>query len=364
MTKPLLLACALAAAGLLAADTIRTTSGDVLNGTITGIKGGKVVIDTAFAGPLAIDQADIASMDYASETPMFARTDASSRDKDEVRVSRDAEGNPVLIPTADKTRALALEEVATLWDPAEDDPDFPPVKLWAFSASLGLTGTSGSSRDVSTSIYLDAVRTSEKTTFKAYASMYKTRSDGVASAERYIGGLDFEHRPYEYASWYLRDEAQHNRFNDYKLRNVAGAGYGLYLWNTVTDGRASLLRFRVGLAHTYNNRYSKKWPATTVRDTVHDSDVALDLGLLFHYDFVCGVQWNTELTYTPILDDFDNGTLVHESKLSYLMKDLGVVPALNDVSLEAGVRNEYQTRPQPGLCHTETTWYLRLKKTW
>lgn len=353
-------------AGMSFADTLTTTGGDVLHGTVKGIKGGNVTFETTFAGTLSIAQKDIAKLDCAAEGTLFARTDASSKEKEEVRVAKDAEGNTVLIPEGEKAKALALTEVSTLWPMDATDPDFPPVKRWAYSASLGFTGSSSKSSDsISMSAYIDAVRTGENTTFKAYASMNKSRSDGTATEERYIGGLDFEHRPSDYCSWYVRDEAQHNRFNDYKLRNVFGAGYGLYLWNTNTDGRVSLLRFRLGLAHTYVDHYTHKWPNASSDDRVTDSDMALDLGLLFHYDFECGVSWNTELTYTPLLDDFGKGTLVHESKLSYLMKELGLVnEKLSDISLEAGVRNEYQTRPEAGNCHTDTTWYLRLKKSW
>lgn len=362
MKKVLALAAAVCLAAGVMADKITTNNGDVITGKVLGIKGGKVTIETAFAGAIDIDRSLIQTIDYDNTETMFVRTDATVREKTEVSVSRDAAGNVVLIPVADKNKALALSDVSTLWDADGEDPDFPPVKLWAFSASVGLTGHKGSSEDMSFSAYLDAVRTTEHTTLKLYASMNKARSEGVKTSEQYIAGLDFEHRPGDRWSWYLRDEMQHNRFNDYKLRNVLGAGAGYYAWNTTTDGRVSLLRFRFGLAHTYTDHYAKK-PFSM--ESVTDSDIALDLGLLFHYDFVCGISWNTEITYTPLIDDLEKGTIVHETKWSYLMKELGLVSdKLSDVSLEAGVRNEYQTQPEPGTQHTDTTWYLRLSKSW
>lgn len=356
-----LFAAACLATGAMA-DTITTNTGDVINGKITGIKGGNVTIETAFAGAIAIERSQIKSIDYDTASTLYVRTDATLREKTEVSVGHDAQGNVVLIPVADKNKALALDDVSTLWNPDETDPDFPPVKLWAYSASLGLTGHEGSTSDISLSAYIDAVRTTEHSTLKLYATLNKARSEGVKTSEQYIAGLDYENRPAERWSWYLRDEVQHNRFNDYKLRNVAGAGAGYYFWNTNTDGRVSLLRFRLGLAHTYVEHYSKK-PFSM--ENVTDSDIALDLGLLFHYDFICGVSWNTEITYTPLIDDLEKGTIVHETKISYLMKELGLVSEkLSDVSLEAGVRNEYQTQPEPGTNHTDTTWYLRLSKSW
>ncbi len=362
-TKSLLSALALCAATCVFADTITTNDGDVINGTITGIKGGKVSITTAFAGALQIDQAIIKDISYTTEAKLYARTDAANKnDKVLVSISKDANGKPVLIPENDKAKALALSDVSTLWNPDEVDPDFPPVKRWAYSISLGFSGTSGSSNDISMNAYADAVRTGENTTTKIYGSYNKTRSEGVETANRYIAGLDFEHRPTAHLSWYVRDEAQHNRYNDYKLRNVLGSGIGVYTWNDKVDGRVSLLRFRAGLAHTYTNRYTKKLYSD---DTLRDSDIALDFGILFHYDFKGGLSWNTEVTYTPLIDDLKKGTIVHETKLSYLMNNLSILSdKLGGVSVDAGVRNEYQTQPAPGHCHTETSWFLRFSKSW
>ena len=355
-----LVAVACMATGAMA-DKITTKAGDVITGKVTGIKAGVVTIETAFAGTLSIERVLIDTIDYDNTEKIFVRTDATSREKTEVTVSRDEAGNVILIPVADKHNLLALEDVSSLWGADAEDPDFPPVKLWSYSASFGMTGHEGSSSDLSISAYVDAVRTTESNTLKLYASMNKARSDGASTSEQYIAGVDFEERPREHWSWYVRDEVQHNRFNDYRLRNVAAGGAGYYFWNDTIDGRVSLLRLRFGLAHTYTDHYTKK-PGG---DSVSDSDIALDFGLLFHYDFVCGISWNTEITYTPLIDDLEKGIIVHETKWSYLMKELGLVSdKLTDVSLEAGVRNEYQTQPEPGTNHTDTTWYLRLSKSW
>ena len=357
MKKVFAIAAALCMATSVMADRILTDNGDVITGKVTGIKAGKVTIETAFAGELSIDRELITEIEYENDANLFVRTDATSRDKVEVSVSRDTEGNVLLIPVSEKREALALDDVSTLWATDDADPDFPPVKLWSFSASFGMTGHKGSSDDLTVSAYLDAVRTTEKTTLKLYASMNKARSEGGPTAEQYIGGLDFERRPAAHWSWYVRDEMQRNIFSDYNFRNVLGAGAGYYFWNTVTDGRTSLLRFRLGLAHTYINH--------TTQNVDNDSDIALDLGLLFHYDFACGIAWNTEITYTPIISDLSNGVVVHETKLSYLMKELGTVSTkLDNISLDLGMRNEYQTKTEGDVESTDTTWYLRLSKSW
>lgn len=360
-TKAKVLLPALLCVGMTCADQITTTTGDVINGTIKGIQGGKVTIATAFAGDLQIPREAIKSAEYTTPAPVYVRTDPKNPEKQLATAQRDATGKTVLVEegTGD---TVALTEASTIWARDAEDPDFPPPKSpWAFSVSLGASGTSGTTQEFNYSAYADAVRTTEATTFKLYGSADKTRSEGATTAERYIGGLDFEYRPSNIATGYVRDEIQHNLFNDYNLRNVAGAGYGIYFWNTKEEGRTSLLRFRIGVAHTYTRHGTRN----DVGNRDADSDVALDLGLLFHKDFAFGLGWNTEITYTPPIDHPDEGVIVHESKLSYLMSELGRFDErLSDISLEAGMRNEYQMEPTPGTPHTETTWYVRLKKSW
>ena len=348
------------------ADTIVTKTNDVIHGTILRLRSEKVVIETAFAGTLRIPRDQVKSMDFDDanrEKSFFARTDVENKAKEEVRLGRDAEGNLVFIPVADKAKALAVSDVQTLWATDAEDPDFPPIKRWAFSLAFGLNGNSGNTQDLSVSTRFEAIRTTETTTLKLYASYDKTRSFDTLTAEQYIGGLDLEYRPNDIASWYLRDEAQHNRFSDYHLRNVFAAGYGHYLINRSVKGRTTTLRFRLGLSHSYTRHYSKSFPGSDSR--LVESDLGLDLGFLFHHDFACGLGWNTEITYIPLIDDFAEGTLVHETNLTYTLRELRRFhKRLSDIALEAGMRNEYKTDPDPQYCNTDTTWYFRMKKTW
>lgn len=360
ITLPLAIACL--ASSMAFADQIVTVHGDVINGKIALIHAGKVTIKTAFAGDLAIAREDIQSMTYAEEEVLYARTNVEDKAKTEVKVSTNEAGETTLVDLRDNTYQLA--DVATLWDTTADDPDFPTPKLWAFSASVGLTGHSGANKDFAASAYIDALRTTEDAKLKLYASMNKTRADGATTAAQYIAGLDFEPKLYDSEVWsaYFRDEIQHNKFSDYRLRNVAAGGLGYYFFNETVEGKVHSLRGRFGLAYTYTDHYTH---APYSNEGITDNDIALDLGLLFHWDFQCGAAWNTELIYTPVIDDLADGVIVHESKVSYLLKELSTVSSfLNDISLEAGVRNEYQTQPEAGQCHTDTAWYIRFSKAW
>ena len=69
--------------------------------------------------------------------------------------------------------------------------------------------------------------------------------------------------------------------------------------------------------------------------------------------------------YTLEPDFLGNGTIIHETRLTYTLRELRRISRrLADIALEAGIRNEYRSDPDPGYCSTDTSWYIRLKKTW
>lgn len=357
---PLAIACLATATSF--ADTITTIHGDVINGKITLIHAGKVSIETAFAGTLAIARDDIKSIDYAESAIVYARRDAESRDKTEVKIQKNAEGKTELVSLADEP--FTLEEVETLWDKGAEDPDFPTPKTWSGSFSLGFNGHKGSTEDFNASFYADAIKSTTEYKLKLYTSMSKSRSEGEETAAQYIAGLDYEHLFPNSEKWsgYIRDEVQHNRYSDYRLRNVAAAGIGYYAFKENVDGCEHSLRLRAGLAYTYTDHYTKK-PGTD--ESLTENDMALDLGLLFLWDFTNGLKWSTELTYTPTIDDPADGVIVHESKMSYLLKDLeNISEKLAGIALEAGVRNEYQTDVEDDVEDLDTAWFLRFSKSW
>lgn len=351
------------AAGVLCADTVRTKAGDVIQGEIVAVRKTKIVIKTAFAGTLAIGREFVESVAYDKPAERyFARRDATKKPKTEVTLTRDGDGNLLLVPVEDKAEALALSEVQTLWPATGSDPDFPPVKLWSTTVSLGLTGHSGSTEDLALSGAVSATRTTEKSTLKLYGNYYKSRSNGAETAKYFIGGFDLEHRPWEHHSWYVRDEAQHNPYSYYKLRNMIGGGYGYYLWNTVVNGRTSLLRLRIGLAYT-RTEYTYRLNPWEDRYLTHEC--VADFGFLWHYDFVNGLGWNTEVTYSPQIDDPATATLVHESRLTYTLRGFArFSKRLNDIALESGMRNEMRMISDSDTSTTDSTVYVRMSKTW
>ena len=358
MLKSTAVLCLAVCASILRADCITTVTDDIINGTVTGIRNGKIQIRTAFAGTLSIAQANIARINYDSDNILMARRQGGKKeDKTRVKISKDRNGNLILIPEGETTRALSLTDVKTLWNASDNDPDFPPIKVWSYSASFGLSGNQGNTKNATLSLYADAVRTTPDARLKLYGSLNRSESEGELTAEQYLLGLDFEHRPWEHHSWYLRDEAENNEFSDRKVYNTISVGYGFYLWNTNVNSRRSQLRLRVGLAQTHQDFYT-----VGLRDT---NDFGLDFGLLFHYDFRGGVKWNTDITYTPNVDDFSDGHIVHESKLSYVLAELGRLSShLSDVSLDLGMRNEYDLNVPDDRENLDTSWYIRLSKSW
>lgn len=61
--KSALLTSLVATGSLLQADTITTAAGDILHGTIVGIQGGNITLETDFAGTLTIPREKVAKLD-------------------------------------------------------------------------------------------------------------------------------------------------------------------------------------------------------------------------------------------------------------------------------------------------------------
>lgn len=327
-------------------DLIIVTCGDQLTGKVLSIRNDVLRFETEYAGILSIKCGDIVHIE--SDSVMFARTDPKVEgDRREVTLSADDDGNVLFIPREEQDRRLALRDVSTLWLPEVEDPDFPKLKLWSTSVSLGFDGHTGSQTTKSMSGSLTGIRTTQNNTLMLKGNGGYGETNGEKITQNITLSVDYEARPYEHHSWYLRDSIHHNDIQNIMYRNTLATGYGWYIWN-IRDGNQikTLLRLRTGIAHTYSSYYHD----------LTEQDIAVDFGVLFHYMFQTGVIWNTELSLQPEIADFSQYYAVHESKFEYFIDFL-------EVSQEIGVRHEILNADGVD-SPTEMYWFLRLKRSW
>lgn len=333
----------LLASATLHADTLHLNGGDRISGKIISLQGDSIKFETDYAGTLTIKKSAVAKME--SETPLLARTDPKA--KDSVNITPQPDGTFTLISKEEKD-ALSLSTVSTLWKPGAEDPDFPKIKRWSYSAALGFGGRSGNTDTFAVNLALDAVYSGEKDTLRIYGKGAYEHTDGSLVTQTITAGLDYEYRICPVSSFYLRNELTQNKIQGIDLRNVAAAGYGRYFWQKKKgDAITDMLRLRLGLGHAY----------TKYADQDNTSDITLDTGLRFRALVHDNIIWNTEITYTPAFDDFGDYYAHHETTLEFPLEFL-------KITQEVGVSNDYASKPDPGTEKLDTVWFIRFKKTW
>ncbi len=336
---------ALLATGLRA-DTLHLTGGDRISGKIVTLQGDSITFETEYAGIITVKKSAVAKME--SDTPLLARTDPKAKDFETVSVTTAPDGSIALVPQEAKDESLNLSTVSTLWKPGAEDPDFPKIKRWSYSAALGFLGRSGNTDSFAANLALDAVYSGEKSTFRGYGKGSYEHTDGALVTQTILAGVDYEYRICDVSSLYIRDELSQNKIQGIDFRNVLAAGYGRYFWQRKTgDAITDMLRIRLGLGHSY----------TQYADQDNANDIALDAGLRFRALICKNIIWNTEITYTPVIDDFGDYYAHHETTLEFPIEFL-------KISQEIGVSNDYVSQPDPGTQKLDTVWFIRFKKTW
>jgi len=339
----------LAVAATASADVVELQGGDRISGKVLRVHGGKVVVATAYAGEVTIDQAVVTRL--ATDEPVLVRAGTNLHETAEGVLVYDATTGVVLRgDTNTPPQRVAGETVVTAFRPGDVDPDIPPPpKRWAFSAALNLTGKSGNTESFYGGFLVDAIYNVPSDTFKLYGRSDYESVEGEMTAQLINFGADYEHRMPRYHGFYVREDVLQNKPQNLQWRSFTAGGYSLYLWremdakNTVSD----VLRLRAGLGYAHEEYV----------DDEKENNANIDGGLWFRKALWTKCAWNTEITIEPSVDDFADVYGRHESRL-----ELGLfTPTLKQ---ELGIANEYQSMPGDGAEKLDTLWFVRLRGIW
>jgi len=337
------------------ADTVVTKDGSKLVGKITQIDGGSVVISSGFAGDIKIKTADIVSL--ATDTPMNVRQ--ANGDVASGAASMNAAG--ALVLATDKGPVnVALGDISETWAAGAKDPAVARhERHWKYEAGMDITGASGNTKQLGTSLSLRATLQSSYDTLQLYTGYNRqvtNNNDGngnVTSVDQFRAGADYQDNFYGHLSWYARDEAGFDHIRNVRLYNYGATGLGYDAVKTKVDS----LTFRLGLSY----RYEKYAPAS---GTDNLSAVGLDMGLVHTLTMQTWSMVN-RLTYTPAFEDFaGNYQIAHESYIELPLAD-------PHWKFRVGMTNSYNSLPPfstiipaQRLKRLDTTYYARLILTW
>ena len=321
------------------ADTLLTTDGSKLLGTVESIAGGKIVLATSYAGKLQIAQ------DAVRSIVTERRSNVKLRDGSVVAGARLHTAEDTVHITGDAGSAAAsIADVYLLWPAAEQDPDIVALQRnWAFTASADMNVARGNSDQTSTDIGFEAVLAGATDTLRFALQFNRDAQNGNKTEDERIARVSYENTITGRYSWFVATELERDEFENLQLRSVTTAGFGYSFWNAAD----SALQVRGGLGYRFQN----------FNDATNDSSVTFDLGLSHRYRYRnIGVLTN-ELRYAPAVDVFGNYRMVQDSALQMPLGLSGFW------KLRVGLQNEYNSRPVSGFDKLDTTYYVRLLLT-
>lgn len=353
--------------GVAHADTLVTTDGSTIIGTVIGIDNGKLTIDTAFAGEIEIDQSLVASID--TDEPIYITLDSGSTYLGDVQGSRDA----ITVHSQDGQLSTELALVQESWLPGNDSPTAirqaeameKLKRAWAFEAAFDLTGKSGNSESNGLASSFRALLKGPDDQLEFAAKANFEDADGVKSADDAKAGVFYSNNFGSHYNWYVRSEFGYDAVKDIELLFTTAAGLG-YIFS---DNERRNLRIRGGFGYlfeAYDDVLRVDATGAPILDTDGDfifdpradsSSASLDLGLSHQETLKWGVLTN-RLTYTPTINDFGNFRFVQDSNITLPLKS-------EAWSVRVGLTNKYDS--EANLSNKEeldTIYYIRMVLNW
>ncbi len=342
----LLLLIGLAPAGR--ADILRLVNGSRLTGTIKTIHQGKVQFETGFAGVLTIDLGQVAGL--STQTPVQVQLQGQTaplqgmlEDQDGRLVVRDRAMGPV---------PVALDRLAALWQPGQASPltqvaeaqaPAPAVApdRWSGRLRFGFSGATGNADRVALTGRLDGKRETERSRLSGFVEANYAQEDGSETQNEIFVGAAYERDIYDRWFAFCDINLERDELEDLDLRAIASAGAGSFAIQQPDQ------EWKLELGAGYRQEF--------FQDGSSDEEAIATLGYDYFIVLNAYVRFSHEFTYLPTLAD----PLGDFRLLSNAQIDLPVDDS-NRWTLSLGIRNQFDSAPQPGNADLDTVYALTL----
>ncbi len=329
---------ALAAAVALHADVVETKNGARIVGKVVKVSDGTITMKTDYAGELAIKQGEVASI--ATDEPITVRLESGTV----LQGTLSSANGALQISGPDGQLTTTVQKVAATWAAGGEDPRVTVLRRkWSYEAAADLTGKTGNSEQVGTSVSARATLKTPEDTLQFYTAYDRQVADGAKSADQFKAGVDYQNNFAGRKSWYVRNEGGFDRVKDIDLYNVAAVGVG---YDFIKEAKR-LLTARVGLSYRYEGY------GNPVTEDV--SSAGLDFGINHEWEFTNSKLVN-RVSFVPTFDDFGNYRLTHESFYEIPL----VAPHWK---LRLGLSNDYNSQPGVGVEKLDTSYFTRFVLT-
>jgi putative salt-induced outer membrane protein YdiY len=331
-------------AGPASADRIELADGSTINGKILAAEGGKLKVETAFAGTIEIKQEAVKNFSTDEAVNVGLASGSAVLGK----VAATDAGIKVAAANGDMTAGTA--QVAAVWRQGDDSPTTKKLKAeaealkrkWAYEASLAIAGRTGASEKFGAAAGFKATLASNQDKLIFSAAVERAKDNGVTTADRQFGGVDYSSFFSPDNGWYVRSSVEVDKIKSLDLRSSSAFGFSRKLLKKEKQD----LEFRLGTGYRYES-YS---------NGTNFSSLGLDLAFLHSYTFG-NAKMNNSISYIPAFRDFTNYRVHHESSI-----EMPLTASL--WKLRVGIANEYESIPPAGVDRLDTTYFTSLILNW
>ncbi len=320
----------------LSADTIQLSDGSSLNGEIEGVSGGKIMITTAFAGVLQIDQALVTGITTQKELH-FAFASGN------VLVGKaSSQGGKTEISTVHGALDVTKDVLTAAWKPGARSPLEPPPptpREWKYEVAIDVSGKTGNAEANNVGGSFKATLAGEHDKLMFYVGGRRSEENHVKSEDELIGGTDYENMVGERHAWYVRTKFEIDDIELLDLRAVAAAGYGYYFLKAPEHE----LRGRVGFMFQSESYMDE----AGIDD---NTSPGLDVGGYHMWKLNEWCKMINEITYTPTFDDWQDYQVFHNTSLDMPLGTLEMW------TLRLGLTHNYSSMPAQGKDRLDTTY--------
>jgi putative salt-induced outer membrane protein YdiY len=315
------------AAGAAAEDEVKLKNGDRLAGKVTGLAGGKLVVETAHSGKLQVDWAQVVSV----KTDEKVKVRVSTGETFEGKLSAGANGALKI----ESDGAKAAVEV----DPAKVTHFNQAPAAWHGSVNLSGRATDGNTHTRSLIATADLGRGTEDDDFILRGVYRYGKRSGELQERNAYGLMKYSHKLFGEVSGFVSVELLSDPFKDLRLQTIVAAGLG---YDLVKSDKMDL-GVEAGVAYIDNN----------YRELLEDEDhVGGRVSARLRLDLPLGFQFRNLFTIYPNFEESQDFQIRNEATLT---NNLGA-----GWSLVAGVITEYDRTPPPGIRRHDDTYFLGL----
>lgn len=222
----------------LSAEQVFLKNGDVITGTILNMDGKKLVVKTAYAGPIPIDMSAVDH--FTSAAPMVVTTASSKTLTGTVAV----QGDNYVVTTASGTQTMPRSDIAFLRSPADQtayEKALHPGMLegWKGAGNFGVAFARGNSQTTNLTLGLDAQR---KTTNDGWTigatSIYATDAKlGATTANAFQAAIRYDRNLNKRLFLFGTFGGGYDQLQDLDYRILPGGGLGVH---AITGPRTTL----------------------------------------------------------------------------------------------------------------------------